>query len=267
MRLATIVVTFALSAAGATAEELRVAGRTVAVVTTADGLSALTVDGTAVLTDGLVLIDPFPRDVAGTAVVTGVAGPGGNACNAAPFVLTLRPLADPVLHGPIATCAYLEMKAGPSALAYTGEPTPDTPAEVWVWSPEAGFVAGAPVPFAADPALGWDRLADLAGAHPVEALKLGQVEAQLQASLGTGWDAFAERISGLGSGALTQDGYLGEACLKSDCATDWALLFLHRRSQSAYAAWAEGGQVRLSPPDPGLWPEEAAAAVQAHLGP
>ncbi|MBA3910919.1 MAG: hypothetical protein C0524_13855 [Rhodobacter sp.] len=34
--------------------------------------------------------------------------------------------------------------------------------------------------------------------------------------------AFAERISGLGAGDLTDGGYLGSACIKLTCEADWA---------------------------------------------
>ncbi len=258
-----VAVSLALPAA---AQDLKVAGHGVALVLGTDGTSSLMLDGEAILTDGLVLLDEMPLDVAGVAVVTGLAGPGGNACGAAPFVLTLPSTTDPVLHGPLDTCAWLEMLAGPAALVFTGVATPQAPAEVWVWAPETGFVAGAPIAFAADSTLGWDRLADLDGEHPMEALRLGQVEAQLKAALGADWPAFAERISGLGSGTLTADGYLGEACIKETCDEDWAVLYLHARSRSAFALWAVGREVQIVPPDPGLWPEEAAAALATRSG-
>ncbi len=265
MRVVALLAALALAGPVA-AQPMEVAGHAVAVGPGTDGAQALTVDGKVMLEDWIIFLDPDPHAVSGGLAVTGVAGAGGNACEAAPFVLGFPAEGEPALDGPPPTCAYLEMQAGPSALVFTGIATPQTPGEVWIWSPEDGFVAGTPVPFAADPALGWERLGEFDGAHPVDVLRLGQVEAQLQAGLGAGWPALAERISGLGSGALTAEGWLGEACLKLTCDDDWAVLYLHARSRTAFAFWAEGGQVRLFPPDPGLWPEEATAALHARTG-
>jgi hypothetical protein len=255
-----------LFASAAAAQEMEVAGHSVSVAPGVDGGQALVVDGEIVMIHGLVLLDAVPQVVNGVTVVTGVAGLGGNACNAAPFVLALPAGAGPALSGPVDTCAYLEMTAGPATLVFTGTATPETPAEVWVWAPETGFAAGAPQPFAPDAALGWDNLAALDGAHPIDALRLATVEADLKTAFGPDWPAFTERLSGLGSGTLTAEGYLGEACIKFTCETDWALLYLHARSRRAYAVWSDGSALRLSPPDPGLWPEEAAAALRVRTG-
>jgi hypothetical protein len=79
---------------------------------------------------------------------------------------------------------------------------------------------------------------------------------------------FAERISDLGSGDLTAEGYLGQACLKFTCDADWALLYLHPATEGVFAAWAVTGETRpqVWPADTTLWPPEAMAALKGAVG-
>ena len=89
--------------------------------------------------------------------------------------------------------------------------------------------------------------------------------AALQAGLGADYPVFAERISDLGSGDLTADGYLGQACIKFTCDVDWALLYLHPATEGVFAAWRVDGEAELHvwPTDTSTWPAEAIAALRA----
>lgn len=262
-----VVLALGVSAAGeAPAQEVRsVAGHLVAVTTDGMGTAALAVDGTVLLEDGIILLDPDAPVVGGVPVVTGVAGAGGNACGAAPFVLALPEGALPALHGPIESCRELAVQVQPEALVFSTGPLPATPGEVWLWTPVTGLTEALPEEFAADPALGWDGFSALAGAHPAEALRLGSVAADLRAVLGAGYAVFTERISDLGSGDLTGRGYLGRACLKFTCDADWALLYLDPAMRQAFVAWAVSGEdiPNIWPPEIASWPDEAMAALRA----
>ena len=253
-----------LAGSGALADEtMAVAGHQIVVVGDGIGAASLSVDGEVLHENGVIFLDPEPWDLGGLTVVTGVAGSGGNACNAPPFVLAFPEGAAPQFHGPIDSCANLLPAVEAEALVFTSDPLPGYPGERWVWSPATGFSTGEAVGFAAS--LGWEAFDTLAGAHPADALAIAPVLMALETGFGPDYPAYAERISDLGSGDLTALGYLGRACLKATCDADWAILYLDRESQAVFAAWAMTGDVepRLLPADRSLWPPEALAALPA----
>lgn len=229
------------------------------------GSSALVVDGEVLHEDGVISLDPAPQTVGGLTVVTGVSGAGGNACAAAPFVLALPEGAAPAMYGPVDSCRAFTLQVQPQSLVFASEPLPSEPGEVWVWNATTGFSEASPEGFVAEEGAGWDAVPGLAGAHPVEAMKLAPVLKALQDGLGADYPAFAERISDLGSGDLTPEGYLGRACLKFTCEADWAFLYLHPSSQRVFVAWHVEGEIEphIWPRDTNGWPPEAMAALRA----
>lgn len=248
----------------ALAQGLTVAGHEVMVKDDGMGGAALIVDGEVLHENGVIYLDEARQSVGGIAVVTGVAGAGGNACGAAPFVLALTEGAAPALFGPLDSCREFTLQVQSEALVFSTEPLPSMPGEVWVWTPATGLTEAPPKEFAADPVFGWDALPSLAGAHPAEAMKLAGVAAALQAGLGADYPAFAERISDLGSGDLTGEGYQGEACLKLTCEDDWAVLYLDGASRQPFVIWKASGEAsyRFWPADTGLWPPGAMAVLR-----
>ncbi|MES2914779.1 MAG: hypothetical protein V4753_06635 [Pseudomonadota bacterium] len=247
----------------ALAQGLTVAGHEVTVKDDGMGGAALLVDGEVLHENGVIFLDEGQQTLAGVTVLTGVAGPGGNACGGAPFVLALSEGVAPAFYGPIDSCREFALQVQPEALVFSTEPLPSEPGEVWVWNPVTGLTEALPEEFAADPGLGWEALPSLAGAHPADAMKLAPVLAALQEGLGPDYPVFAERISDLGSGDLTGTGYLGEACLKLTCQDDWAVLYLDGASEQAFAIWKVSGEARyrLWPADTSLWPPEATAVL------
>jgi hypothetical protein len=250
-----------LFGAAASAEEMTVAGHRIDVAEDGMGGAALVVDGAVMHENGVILLDAAPQVLDGVTVLTGAAGAGGNACNAAPFVLALPEGAAPEFWGPVDSCAYFTPAAEGGRLVFTSDAVPGAAGESWIWTPDAGFAPGPAKGFAASK--GWDAFDSLAGAHPVEALAIAPVLKALQAGLGADYPAFAERISELGSGDLTAEGYQGGACLKFSCDTDWAVLYLHRASKGVYAIWHVAGEVepKVWPTDTTAWPPEALAAL------
>jgi hypothetical protein len=253
-------------ATAALAEERQVAGHQVTVAEDGMGSATLVVDGEVLHENGVIFLDEAAQALGGLSVLTGIAGSGGNACGAAPFVLALPEGGKAGLYGPLEGCREFALEVRPDALVFSTEPLPSEPGEVWTWTPAEGFVQGPPVAFGGTS--GWDAFDSLAGQHPVEALKLTPVLEALQAGLGPDYAAFAERISDLGSGDRTATGYLGQACLKYSCDEDWAVLYLDPVDQGVFAAWAVAGeaQPRLWPADRALWPAEALAALPGPSG-
>lgn len=244
-----------------------VAGHAVSIVEGADFLQVLQVDGKDMHSDGLILLDQ-EFAVGGVPVLTGVSGSGGNACDAAPFVLVLPEGQPARLDGPIDTCSYMELTPGEAGLEWAAEPLPDMPGEVWRWTPDAGFAKGEATAFAPDATEGWGDLAALKGAHPVDALKLAPVYAELtQGMSAADWNSYSAILSGLGSGDLTAQGYRGEACTKLICDSEYAVLWLDQASEQAFAFWVQDGQEpRSYPADTGAWPQWVLEDLSARVG-
>lgn len=252
-----------LCGTAAMAEDLTVAGHRIGVTEDGMGGAALVVDGAVMHENGVIYLDAAPQVLDGVTVLTGAAGAGGNACNAAPFVLALPEGAAPEFWGPVESCAYFTPAVDGGRLVFTSDAVPGAAGESWVWTRDGGFAPGPAKGFAATK--GWEDFDSLAGAHPVEALAIAPVFEALQAGLGADYPAFAERISELGSGDLTAEGYQGRACLKFSCEADWAVLYLHKASQGVYAIWHVEGEIEphVWPADTTRWPPEAMAALRA----
>ena len=250
------------------AQDLSVAGHAISVTGDGMGSAALVVDGEVLHENGVIYLDEVPQTISGLTVITGAAGPGGNACGAAPFVLALAEGAAPAFYGPLDSCREFTLQVQPEALVFATEPLPSEPGEVWVWNPVSGLTEALPEEFSADSGAGWEAVPTLAQAHPVDAMKLAPVLAALQGGLGADYPVFAERISDLGSGDLTPEGYLGQACLKITCDADWAFLDLHPATEGVFVGWHVTGEIepRIWPADTNLWPAEAMAALRAAGG-
>lgn len=244
-------------------DSLSVAGRQIEVRTSDDGESVLYVDGTKFHVNGVIYLDPEPLQVEGVTVVTGAAGAGGNACNAAPIVIALPEGGPAEFWGPVDSCSYLVPGIDNGRLVFAAEAVPGQAGESWSWNAEYGFAPGPAIGFAATE--GWEALEGLAGAHPAEALAIAPVLEALQAGLGDQYPVFAERISELGSGDLVEGGYLGRACVKFTCDEDWAVLYLDRATRGVFAIWHVGGEVtpHMWPEDPHFWPPSAMVALTA----
>lgn len=91
----------ALWGSAATAEALLVANYLLEVREDGMGSSALLVDGEVLHGNGVIHLDEATQTLGGMAVVTGVAGAGGNPFGAAPFLLALPDDAAPQFFGPL----------------------------------------------------------------------------------------------------------------------------------------------------------------------
>ncbi len=252
----------------AAADSWDLAGHRVEIVEASEGGYSLTVDGAEVLSDWLIFANdtqPLP----GGAVLFGVAGAGGNACDAAPFALWLPEGKPAELSGPIETCSYLEARPIDGGVAWASASLPGRLTERWQWTVTEGLQALEPTPFQPDAGRGWDSLDSLAGQHPSEALRLEPVYKALSEGLGkAGFQAFAERISEHRSGDLTGEGYQGEGCMKFTCDEDWAVLYLDSVSRQPFVIWKVSGEAsyRIWPEKTDLWPPEAMAVLRDKAG-
>lgn len=222
------------------------------VVETGDFNRQLLVDGKVLAEDGLVLLDQA-LELGGVSLVTGVAGAGGNACNATPFVVWLQE-GLPQIAGPIDSCSYFETEVRGDRLIFTSAALPGSPAEIWHWSPSEGLRPDQAEGFSPDASETWADFSGLAGKHPIEAMSFGPVYSLLSQSMSPeDWESYIAILSGLGSGDLGENGYSGSACVKLNCDAERAWLWIDPARQQAVALW-------MGPEDeePLSWPYERA---------
>lgn len=268
MKIWVIAAGLALAAGAAGAEDWQLAGHQVVLESVEEVGYRLVADGAVVLEDRLILPDGA-QAVAGGAVVYGVAGPGGNACDAAPFALWLPEGGPARLDGPIETCSPLTPEYTGGSVIWTSAEVVGRMTEHWVWTPEGGIVAEATTAFAPDAGFGWADLAAMADQHPSYALEMKPVYDDLLIGLGEAeFQLFAERIGGLGSGGMVGPDYYGEACIKEVCDTDFAGIWLEAAREQAFVFWKDydSGAVKIYPNDRSLWPEGALAKLADHGG-
>lgn len=253
----------ALLPMAAMADDWQLAGHDVLLEEVTDEGYRLTADGKVVMEDWQIFADQAV-ELPGGAFILGSAGPGGNACNAAPFVLWLPSGGEARLDGPADTCAYMEPVVAGEQVTWSSEALPDQAAEKWIWTPEGGLVAGEGEAFAPVPGLSWEAIAMLAERHPAEAMRIEPVYNEIKAALGDQFPGFAERISGLGSGGLVGKDYYGESCIKLTCETDFAGIWLDMAQKKvfAYIASQDAEGVQLFPADRALWPAAALDALE-----
>lgn len=253
---------FALGAGAAAAEDWTLAGHLVTLTEVPDEGFKLSVDGTVMLEDWR-LFDPTTMIVPGGAAFYASAGAGGNACDAAPFVLYLPEGAPARLDGPIETCDYLTKDMLDGSIRWTSPNVPGRMTVTWVWSADFGFIESTPVAFKPDAGRGWEALPELTDGHPADAVRLVPVYTALKEGLGAEWDDFARPIGGLGSAGFIGPDYFGEACTKEVCDAEFAGLWLDAGRQEVFAYWKtlENPEIRIFPADRSLWPQGALEAL------
>lgn len=256
-----------IMAGAALADDSRVVdGSEISVTGDGMGTATLLVDGAVLHENGVIYLDPEPVVLDGVKLITGAAGAGGNACNAAPFVLALPTGAPPEFWGPVDSCAYFTPKVEGGKLVFTSDAMAGAPGETWAFSREGGFAPGPAVGFTST--AGWQALDTLSAAHPADALAIAPVMMALQDGIGANYAEYIERITGLGAGDLIDTGYLGSACIKLSCETDWAILYLHRETEGVFAIWHVYGEIEnhIFPQDTTIWPPEAMIFLRDRAG-
>lgn len=243
-----------LSVAAQTSDHYALGPIKVEIVENDDAMQELRYQGKVLLTDDRVALDA-PLQMGDVTLRVGAARQGGNSCGGARFILWQR--AGQVAVSDLTdSCSPAQPVLDQGRLFLKAPPRPGTPGEVWEWTPSGGLVALEPEAFAPDPRLGWEDLARLEVAHPIEALKIAPVYLQLQNEMKPAQFAtLTQTLSELGSGEVLPQGYAGQSCLKLECDQVFAHLWVDRKSQRSYALWADGETTYLHPEPIEDWPQ------------
>lgn len=216
----------------------------------------LRLDDRAVLTDDVISLQETTL-VDGTPVLIGVAGPGGNICDPAPFVISFPANAAPRVDGPVETCNFAQIEIGKrqidfSALNYTRDGT-----RHWAWTVADGLTELVPEADEPDDSKGWQALRERSIGHPGEVFDYGPIADQIAALLAADLSAYRRVLSGTGSGEFKGDDYIGTTCEPHLCGIVEALVFLSAKDQRVFAAWKPNGKKIEVRPRVGEWPEKA----------
>ena len=196
----------------------------------------LKVDGKPTLRNAYVSIDEVAT-VAGVAVAIGSASNGGNACDAAPFVLSFPANKRPHLDGPLDTCKTVSHETSADHVKFQTVALEGDDGQAWIWTPARGFKYAGRVKHEPDPARGWSNLAPPQELHPGELLDFGGIAPQILSLLGASRKDVLPLINGVGSGKFEGALYVGSACRPHACPDAGVLIVADPAARKIYLAW------------------------------
>jgi len=254
------MVTSQIGIANAAVFEMKMFGHHV-VVLQREFEQVLSIDGREVLKDAILHIEDIHL-ISGTPAIVGSSSAGGNACDAAPFVLSFPLGANPRVDGPIESCRPVQMAVLADELTFSTTALPNSPGETWTWTPASGFAKSGDRDFVADTSKGWSELREKAVSHPGELLSFGEVAAQINDLLGAEKDDYSNIILGVGSGSFDGDYFVGSACTRHLCHEEEALLVASIQQKQVFLAWKPSREKIVVRPSMKQWPDRAKAALR-----
>lgn len=254
------MVTSQIGIANAAVFEMKMFGHHV-VVLQRDFEQVLSIDGREVLKDAILNMEDI-RLISGTPAIVGSSSAGGNACDAAPFVVSFPRDSNPRVDGPIESCRPVRMDVLADQLTFSTTALPNSRGEIWTWTPASGFTKSGHKDFVANTSRGWSELREKTVSHPSELLSFGEVAAQINVLLGAEKGEYSDIILGVGSGSFDGDYFVGSACTRHLCQEEEALLVASVQGKQVFLAWKPSGEKIVVRPPVKQWPERAKAALR-----
>lgn len=207
----------------------------------------LTVDGRELHKDAIVSLNEIVL-IGTTPVLIGDSSNGGNACDAAPFVISFPPAANVRFDGPLETCYSTHYRVLPDGIEFSTNSIPAKGTYRWKWTLDQGFEELPTDAFKPDSSLGWTALRERQMDNSALLFGNGEIAVALQQLLGSDFPAFQRILTGTGGGEFKGDDYVGMSCTPHSCGSEEALVFLSARERKVYAAWKpEGGKIIVRP--------------------
>ncbi|WP_217570373.1 hypothetical protein [Mesorhizobium sp. GbtcB19] len=246
----------------ALAEELRMFGHDVSILKNKDQTQdQLSVDGKVIHADEYISFDEVAI-VDGTPAVIGESSPGGNACDASPFVLSFPPGKAPRLDGPLDSCATITSKVESDRIVFSSAATAADKGQSWIWTAN-GFADGPPTVFSPDRTKGWDDLRARKVGHPADLFNYGEVGDQINALLGQDRAEILPIMQGVGSVEYDGDYIVATSCLPHMCDAIAQITVADLRERKIYLAWKLENQKIVVRPPVGKWPQKARSALSS----
>lgn len=212
-----------------------------------NGDQVLKVDGGAEVRAGMITFERISR-LGEMTYFVGLAGTGGNACDLAPFIISLPKSGAPKLYGPVDTCTAVGIEYLDDRIVLREGGFPGDVADVWTWTPAGGIVRTSET-LAADGGKGWADLWDKKADHPSALLFNADAAALLERTAGPDWPAIKAQMNGVGEATWVGDTFVSSSCVKSDCSDAGQLTVIDLQTRKAYLAIKPtGGKIRVFPP-------------------
>lgn len=220
----------------------------------------LTFGKTIKLDDPFVTVEKIDK-IGNALVIVGASGPGGNACNPMPFIISVRPGQNPEIYQPQEICNATTTEIDRNGITISESGTVGDSLRTWTWTPEDGLTSSTSVK-ASDPRTGWKTVLDRKIAHPSEILESAEIAGVLTRLVGRDYPAFREQLGGLGSARYQGDFLIGSACVKLDCEQTGAFTGLDLQTRAVYAAFKPyEGRIAVYPLL-AQWPEPLRAGLR-----
>lgn len=212
----------------------------------ADDQVVLKVDGSAEVRAGAIYFERFDR-LGEMDYLLGLAGTGGNACNPAPFLITLPKSGDPRVFGPVDTCSGVGIEYLNDRIVMREGGYPGDTADVWTWTPSDGIVRTSET-LATDEGKGWTDLWDRKVDHPSFLLFNADAAALLEKTAGADWNEVKAQMDGVGDASFVGDFLLSSSALKETSLEAGQFTALDLQTRKAYVALKPvGGKIRVHP--------------------
>jgi hypothetical protein len=252
----------------ATQQSVPVGGKTLALVSTADGRVQAKIDGEILAEDAFVEVEASFNEngtggkARGAAVL--LVSDGGNGCPGSYVVISVDEAGKAVATDPFGTCSDLaESSVAAGVLTVRFAPIGGRDGTVYRWSFAKGLEPPVAEAFVPKPGTDWSNAGALAGKYPWEALDNSAVYAAFQALLGA--EDFKTFTLYFGKGDpmdATADGIIVGDCFDDSAEDSTNLLIgIDPATQKVYAALQDGGEAPRLYPAKEQWP----ASLQERL--
>ncbi|MGZ5924468.1 MAG: hypothetical protein ACXWK2_07845 [Rhizomicrobium sp.] len=184
-----------------------------------------------------------------------VVGPGGNACEGWPAVVTVdkdgKVAVDTTLKG---ECHYFIVATEEDGFVFLERAVPDQDGSVWRFAPGEGLRRLGLLVFRPQPKSSWNDL-DKWLDHPLSLFNVAPLDTAVRKLTGKQFGDLALRLRVAAEVEKKGDRFLvGTGCQPHACDSDAGFLAIERRTHGVFLAMRSGKEMNIWPPL-GRWPE------------
>lgn len=247
--IASLLLTIAIGGASAEQLDLQIRGHRLQFVETRTDPTVILIDGKRIHANPTLMTQEVAT-IGQTIVLVGASGPGGNACDVAPFVISFPPVGAPRFDGPVETCRAPDHRVLADRIEFSAPAIATAPGEEWTWTLENGFSAERKIAFVPDKTRGWASLRERSVGHPSDLLGYRDVGREIERLVGDQRKGFMTTLTGPGGIEYQGDLLVAETCQAHNCPNAASLILADIPARRVYVAW---------------WPENAKVIVRPEV--
>lgn len=173
-------------------------------------------------------------------------GPGGNACDGWPAVVTVKDgkvAADTTMKK---ECSSFAASADEEGFTFVEKPTPDRDGSVWRFTPDEGMRRLGLLVFRPQPNSTWADLEKMLD-HPLSLFNVAPFDAAVRKLTGAQYRALATRLNVAGGVERKGDFLIGSGCQAHACNSDQGFVGIDRKSREIFLAMKANGRITAWP--------------------